>query len=41
VSKPVPQLCGIVKEGKAIEGGHLIFFFARVACISHDGRIGW
>jgi len=41
VSKPVPQLCGIVKEGKAIEGGHLVFFLARVACISHDGRIGW
>jgi hypothetical protein len=38
--KPIPQLCGIIKEGKAIDGGHLIFFFARVACISHDGRIG-
>jgi hypothetical protein len=40
VSNPVPQLCGIIKEGKAIDGGHLIFFFARVACIRHDGRIG-
>ena len=40
VSKPVPQLCGIIKEGKAIDRGHLIFFFARIACISHDGRIG-
>jgi len=38
--KPVPQLCGIIKEGKAITGGHLIFFFTRVACISSDGRIG-
>ena len=38
--KPIPQLCGIIKEGKAIAGGHLIFFFARIASISDDGALG-
>ena len=38
--KPIPQLCGIIKEGKAIAGGHLIFFFARVASITDDGALG-
>ena len=35
----VPRLCGILKEGKPLGDGHLIFFFSRIDCIGGDGQI--
>jgi hypothetical protein len=35
----VPQLCGILKEGRDLGNGDRLFFFAPVACVSADGHL--
>ena len=35
----VPQLCGILKQGAAFEGGNQLFYFARLDRVDRDGRI--